>query len=70
MRITALRQMAGDYGMLMPGNSADVSDHLGKQLIDAGLAVGPTETKVSGPLVIPVAQPAEQPALKIKNKGA
>lgn len=39
MKIKSLRTIAGSYGVLPEGVEAVVSDSVGKDLIDAGLAV-------------------------------
>ena len=59
MRITAVRQIAGDYGVLCPGQThPSVADHIAKELIDNGLAVEATEIV---PSETQDAQPSETP---------
>ena len=58
MRVVALRQLHGNYGLLAPGEDTEIDDDIAVSLINRGLAseyVTPTpsnpvtETKVTGP---------------------
>ena len=39
MKVKALRTIAGSYGVIVEGEDGVVSDHIGKTLVDAGLAL-------------------------------
>lgn len=54
MKITALRQLTGDYGVMAPGESQDVRDDIAKSLITRGLALPYTEIKA----IVPAEQPS------------
>lgn len=58
MKITAIRQIQGDYGTLLPGESKDIPDDTAKSLLLRGLVKPYSEIKAI--------VPDEQPAPKIQ----
>lgn len=77
MKITSHRQLLGDYGTLLPGETKDVREDIAKSLIRRGLAtayVEPTPVAPVEPFVVAQVDatkaitPTEQPTPVLDNK--
>lgn len=65
MKLTALRQLRGEYGLLAPGDQFELEDKMAQHFIKSGLAY---ERKDQQPSEKPVKAPAEQPTKKAEPK--